>query len=27
MLGMQLAGFDPYPLRGKLIATAKQWVR
>jgi len=27
MLGMQMAGIDPYPLRGKLIATANELVK
>src|SRR5215211_3810379 len=27
MLGMQMAGIDPYPMRGKLIATAKKLVK
>ncbi|RPJ20080.1 MAG: hypothetical protein EHM33_29195 [Chloroflexi bacterium] len=27
MLGMQMAGIDPYPMRGQLIATAKQLVK
>jgi N-acetylglucosamine kinase-like BadF-type ATPase len=27
MLGMQMAGIDPYPTRGRLIATAKQLVK
>jgi len=26
MLGMQMAGIDPYPMREKLIASAKQFV-
>ena len=26
MLGMQMAGLDPYPMRGKLIETAKQLI-
>lgn len=26
MLGMQMAGIDPYPMRGKLIETAKQLI-
>ncbi len=27
MLGMQMAGFDPYPMRERLIATAKELVK
>jgi hypothetical protein len=27
MLGMQMAGIDPYPMRGRLIATAKEIVK
>ena len=27
MLGMQMAGIDPYPMREKLIETAKQLVK
>lgn len=27
MLGMQMAGVDPYPLRGRLVATAKELVQ
>ena len=27
MLGMQMAGIDPYPMRARLIATAKELVR
>ena len=27
MLGMQIVGIDPYPMREKLIATAKEWVK
>jgi hypothetical protein len=26
MLGMQVAGIDPYPMRARLIETAKQLV-
>jgi hypothetical protein len=27
MLGMQMAGMDPYPMRENLIATAKELVK
>lgn len=27
MLGMQMAGIDPYPIRGKIVATAKELVK